>query len=182
MGVGFGGQGALSSQALCHSPSSLLPFPCSRKTCTTKPGGFPIPGPQPSEPRALPAVFPACCFGHPGPRRSRNPDGARVTPTSPHPHCCKSHRISISYNFPSKQSRAQSCRRKAAEAQMKVHPPKSVPSCSPKRKSSGTSAKCYAWYFNSFSYLGSVWQPAWRGASASPGQPGHGSEVCDAAG
>lgn len=38
--------------------------------------------------------------------------------------------------------RAQSCRRKAAEAQMKVHPPKSVPSRSPKRKSSGTSAKC----------------------------------------
>lgn len=74
-------------------------------------------------------------------------------------------------------------REKPAEAKIKVRPQKSVPSCSPKRKPSGTLAKFYVRYFNSFSYRrprfaartaegfsnsGVARGRRWRGAQRSP--------------
>lgn len=154
-----------------HSVTARLPF---SRFCAAKhsPPSTASPFCHPS-PRTLPrrlARFPAGCFRHPGPRASGEARTQRSGALTPITAKVSLFPFSISYfHLPSKRSHAQSHRKKAAEAELKVGPRKSVPSCSPKRKSLETWAKFYQWYFNLFPYLGSVSQPAGGRGLGDPG-------------
>ena len=161
-------QGVLSQQAFSRSPHPNSPFLATKGAWLQRPPHSPIRRPRSRggcEPFSPPFRG---CFGHPDPGVS---GGAR---TPPDKRAGLQPRLTPVAAFP---FRISICHQTKPRAELREERNgwrrrKSAPSCSPKRKSSGTLAKFYLWYFNLFSYRGPSLQRQRLRASVTPGQPG----------